>query len=50
MECDDAVVKPAGRRIVDMKVAMQGVGCEVYEGERAVRIVGKLAGRAITQR
>ena len=49
MECEDAVVKPGGRRIVDMKVTMQGVGCEACEGEYAVRLVGKLAGSAMTQ-
>ena len=49
MECEDAVVKPAGRRMVDMKVAIQGVGCEGCEGEHAVQIVGQLAGRAMTQ-
>ena len=32
VECKDAVVKLAGRTMVDVKVVMQGVGWEAYEG------------------
>ena len=49
MECVDAVVEPAGRRMVDMKVVMQSIGCEGCEEEHAVQIVGRVPGRAMMQ-
>ena len=49
MQCKDAVVKPAGRRMVDMKVAMKGIEGEGCQGEHEVQIVENLTGRAMMQ-